>query len=101
MMIGYKSQSFCLWSPSFVLLKAWVHISIFFVLIFKDDTDAQRESLIKALCIYLNENPNVLVQEYTVSVLSRFWLYNMVKLCIQLFLWLYWAVKDLFINLGK
>ncbi|XP_069375048.1 uncharacterized protein [Paralichthys olivaceus] len=30
----------------------------------KDDIDAGRESLIKGLCIYLNENPDVLVQEY-------------------------------------
>lgn len=37
--------------------------------LFKDDIDAGRECLIKGLCIYLNENPNVLVQEYTVSVL--------------------------------
>ncbi|XP_069375043.1 uncharacterized protein [Paralichthys olivaceus] len=29
-----------------------------------DDIDAGRESLIKGLCIYLNENPDVLVQEY-------------------------------------
>ncbi|KAI4883038.1 hypothetical protein NFI96_008819, partial [Prochilodus magdalenae] len=29
-----------------------------------DDTDARRESLIKGLCIYLNESPDVLVQEY-------------------------------------
>ncbi|KAL6460861.1 hypothetical protein MHYP_G00308270 [Metynnis hypsauchen] len=29
-----------------------------------DDTDALRESLIKGLCIYLNESPDVLVQEY-------------------------------------
>lgn len=45
------------------------NISIFFVIILKDDIDAGRESLIKGLCIYLNEDPNVLVQEYMVSVL--------------------------------
>ncbi|XP_034562508.1 uncharacterized protein LOC117829078 [Notolabrus celidotus] len=29
-----------------------------------DDIDAGRESSIKGLCIYLNENPDILVQEY-------------------------------------
>uniref|UniRef100_A0A1A8P6D2 Uncharacterized protein n=1 Tax=Nothobranchius rachovii TaxID=451742 RepID=A0A1A8P6D2_9TELE len=29
-----------------------------------DDTDVRRESLIKGLCIYLNENPDDLLQEF-------------------------------------
>ncbi|XP_023810065.1 sterile alpha motif domain-containing protein 3 isoform X1 [Oryzias latipes] len=29
-----------------------------------DDVDARRESLIKGLCLYLNENPDILVHEY-------------------------------------
>lgn len=45
------------------------NVSIFFfVIILKDDIDARRESLIKGLCFYLNENPDILVQEYMVSV---------------------------------
>lgn len=54
---------------SSVLLKSLSsHISIFFVMILKDDIVARRESLIKGLCVYLNENPDILVQEYMVSV---------------------------------
>ncbi len=34
---------------------------------FKDDIDAARELAIKGLCIYLNEDPKDLIQEYVVS----------------------------------
>lgn len=39
-----------------------------FVLFSKEDIDAGRECVIKGLCIYLNEDPDDLVQEYVVSV---------------------------------
>lgn len=34
---------------------------------FKDDIDAARELAIRGLCIYLNEDPKDLIQEYVVS----------------------------------
>ncbi|KAL6483837.1 hypothetical protein MHYP_G00087090 [Metynnis hypsauchen] len=37
---------------------------LFFVLILEDDVDAGRECIIKGLCMYLNEDPKDLVQEY-------------------------------------
>lgn len=54
--------------------------SIFFVTILQDDSDARRESLIKGFCIYVKESPDVLVQEYMVSVLIGFWLFYISKL---------------------
>lgn len=37
------------------------------IIFFKDDIDAARELAIKGLCIYLNEDPKDLIQEYVVS----------------------------------
>lgn len=54
---------------SLSIMNLSLNICIFFCI--KDDVDARRESLIKGLCIYLNENPDILVHEYMVSVISR------------------------------
>ena len=49
-------------------------------LIFQDDTDAGRDRIVKGLCIYLNEDPGDLVQEFIVSD----WLYSVYMYCVHL-----------------
>ena len=41
--------------------------SVLLSLIFQDDIDAGRDLLIKGLCLYLNEDPGDVVQEFIVS----------------------------------
>lgn len=64
-----------------------IMVTFFFVTILQDDSNAVRESLIKGICIYLNENPDLLVQEYMVStMLADLWDFltseNFVYLCL-------------------
>lgn len=67
--------------------------SFVFVSIFQDESDARRESLIKGLCIYVYEYPDVLVQEYTVSVL---WMDFGFHTILNLFIWLILCVRKKF-----
>lgn len=45
--------------------------SVYLPLTQDDDVDVGRECIIKALCVYLNEDPANLVREYVVSMIIR------------------------------